>query len=220
MSPFAESGPHLYARGYSPIPIMPNDKRPGLMVGDEWRLFKGWNDFCSQRPSQFQINLWAKWPNAGVGVACGMRLICIDIDQEELIDPLLAILPASNVQKKGRKGISLFFRATPTRSVGAELPDARSRRARRSARGRRADRSSAVDPSRTGEALFLSTDDTLLDTRLEDLAELPDDIAAQIGEVLKAVRLRPGSRTSDTARIAGVRAELCGECGQHLAARQ
>jgi hypothetical protein len=110
MTPFAESGPAIYARGFSPIPIMPASKMPGQFIEGSWRLYKGWNTFCLERPTQWHIISWSSWPNAGVGVALGRGLICIDIDQEYLLDPILAILPPSPVQKKGRKGVSLFYR--------------------------------------------------------------------------------------------------------------
>ncbi|MHC2293869.1 bifunctional DNA primase/polymerase [Bradyrhizobium barranii] len=109
-SPFTQAGPGLFENGYSPIPIMPNSKLPGTYADDSWKAAKGWNDCCTTRPSQLQINYWSRWPNAGVGVACGLGLICIDIDFEPAMDALLAMLPQSNVQKKGRKGISLFYR--------------------------------------------------------------------------------------------------------------
>jgi len=108
-SPFSLLGPRLYERGFNPIPIMPGDKKPGMMVDDRWVLFKGWNEFCIERPTQFQIDLWSRWPMAGLGVACGRGLICIDIDIEEAVAPLRAILPVTPVEKRGRKGVSLFF---------------------------------------------------------------------------------------------------------------
>ncbi|WP_234713355.1 bifunctional DNA primase/polymerase [Rhodopseudomonas palustris] len=184
-SPFAQVGPALYSLGYSPIPIMPGGKRPGIMIGDDWMMFKGWNEFCVSRPTQFQINLWSKWPNAGVGVACGQGLICIDIDREELIDPIIAILPPSRVQKKGRKGVSLFFRGN-TEKI-------RSRNYRTAdriglldllAEGKQTVLPPSIHPD-TGEPYYWSTDDTLEDTPIGELTELPDDIAEQIGEVLK-----------------------------------
>ncbi|MEY9740647.1 hypothetical protein ABIF65_000021 [Bradyrhizobium japonicum] len=107
-SPFTQAGPGLFENGYSPIPIMPNSKLPGTYADDSWKTAKGWNDYCTTRPSQLQINYWSKWPNAGVGVACGLGLICIDIDFEPAMDALLAMLPQSNVQKKGRKCQSAF----------------------------------------------------------------------------------------------------------------
>ncbi|MGJ4942451.1 bifunctional DNA primase/polymerase [Bradyrhizobium sp. HKCCYLS1011] len=190
-SPFAQVGPTLYGNGYSPIPIMPNNKVPGLMVGDEWRMFKGWNEFCLERPSQFQINQWTKWPDAGVGVACGRGLICIDIDQEEIIEPLMAILPVSYVQKKGRKGISLFYQGNTEviRSKNYRTPD-RVGLVDLLAEGKQTVLPPSIHPD-TGEPYFWWTDETLLDVGVAALSVLPDNIAEQIGEVLRAFGYDP-----------------------------
>lgn len=212
-SPFAQSGLGLFENGYNPIPIMPNSKLPGQFSDDSWKAYKGWNNFCTTRPSQLQINYWAKWPNAGVGVACGLGLICIDIDFEPAMDALLEMLPHSNVQKKGKKGISLFFRGntdvihsrnfrTPER-VG--LVDLLSE-------GKQTVLPPSIHPD-TGEPYYWWTDDTLMDVRLNELTELPDDIANRIGEVLKAYGYEPQAerrhepvlgeaRCSDTSQTA------------------
>ncbi|MGJ4995702.1 bifunctional DNA primase/polymerase [Bradyrhizobium sp. HKCCYLS3077] len=199
-SPFAQVGPTLYEKGYSPIPIMPGNKVPGLMVGDEWRMFKGWNEFCVERPSQFQINQWAKWPDAGVGVACGRGLTCIDIDQEEIIEPLLAILPVPYVQKKGRKGISLFYQGNTDiiRSKNYRTPD-RVGLVDLLAEGKQTVLPPSIHPD-TGEPYYWWTDETLLDVGLAALTELPNDIGEQIGEVLRAFGYDPdGDRAPDPA---------------------
>ena len=110
-SPFAQTAPGLIQSGYSPLPLMPGEKKPGTYDSrDGWHLMKNWQKYCGYVPFPNVVAMWATWPNAGVGVALGRGLICIDIDQENLIDPLLAILPPCFVQKKGRKGISLFYR--------------------------------------------------------------------------------------------------------------
>jgi len=184
-APFSVAGPSIYALGYNPIPIMPGDKKPGMMVGDDWRLFKGWNEFCISRPSQFQINQWTKWPNAGVGVACGQGLICIDIDLEEAVGALLEILPLSNVQKKGRKGVSLFYRGNTEkiRSKNFRTPE-RVGLVDLLAEGKQTVLPPSIHPD-TGEPYFWLTPETLLNCPLEDLTELDDDIAEQIAEVLR-----------------------------------
>ena len=168
-----------------------------------------WQKWCRERPSHYLVATWAKWPNAGVGVACGLGLICIDIDQEELMTPLLNILPPSNVQKKGRKGISLFYRGNTDkiRPKNFRTPD-RVGLVDLLAEGKQTVLPPSIHPD-TGEPYFWWTDATLEDTPLDQLAELPDDIAEQIAEVLKNFgydlnRERveappvPGNRTSHT----------------------
>ncbi|WP_028165450.1 bifunctional DNA primase/polymerase [Bradyrhizobium elkanii] len=190
-SPFAQTGPGLYENGFNPIPIMPNSKLPGQYADDSWRAYKGWNDFCTTRPSQLQINYWSKWPNAGVGVACGMGLICIDIDLEAAMTALLEMLPPSNVQKKGRKGISLFYRGNTDviRSRNFRTPE-KVGLVDLLSEGKQTVLPPSIHPD-TGEPYYWWTDDTLMDLRLDDLTELPNDIAERIGEVLKAFGYDP-----------------------------
>jgi hypothetical protein len=200
-SPFSQVGHALLARGYAPIPIMPNDKKPGMMVGDDWRMFKGWNEFCLKRPTTFQVTQWAKWPGAGVGVALGMGLICVDIDQEEIVGPLLEILPASPAQKKGRKGISLFYRGDTEkiRSRNFRTPD-RVGLADLLAEGKQTVLPPSVHPD-TGEPYYWWSDETLMDLALGDLPELPDDIGEQIGEVLKAFGYDPDHERAEITPV-------------------
>ncbi len=183
-APFSVAGPAIYGMGYNPIPIMPGDKKPGLMDGDNWYLFKGWNQFCVSRPSEAQITQWARWPMAGVGVACGQGLICIDIDLEDAVGPLLEILPLSNVQKKGRKGISLFYRGNTEkiRSKNFRTPE-RVGLVDLLAEGKQTVLPPSIHPD-TGEPYVWLTPENLLNCPIEDLTELDDDIAEQIAEVL------------------------------------
>jgi len=96
--------------GYSAIPIVPGDKMPGAYMGGEWRPQNGWTKFCNNVPPPFQVKSWESWPDAGLGVACGRGLIAFDIDQDHLVEPVCAVLPETPVMKKGRKGLTLFFK--------------------------------------------------------------------------------------------------------------
>lgn len=116
LSPYASAGPKLVSMGYAAIPIMPGAKMPGVYASGQWFLQRGWNQFCSELPPSFQVGLWSKWPDAGLGVACGNGLIVIDIDRDGAIkDDILAVLPPANVAKRGRKGVSLFYRGNTDR---------------------------------------------------------------------------------------------------------
>jgi hypothetical protein len=51
-------------------------------------------------------------PEAGVCVATGFNnLVAIDIDDDELVAPILAVLPEGFVGKVGRKGLTAFLRS-------------------------------------------------------------------------------------------------------------
>lgn len=186
VSSFAQIAPALVARGYSPLPILPGSKAPGTDS-----LMKEWNRWCSEIPPPKFIAGWSGYPDCGVGVCLGRGLICIDIDQEEIVAPLLAILPTSPVQKKGKKGISAFYRG--------DTDKIRSRNYRTPEKVGLVDllsegKQTVLPPSLhpdTGEPYYYWTDDTLQDLFLSDLPELPDNIAEQIGQVLKAFGYDP-----------------------------
>jgi hypothetical protein len=135
--------------------------------------------------------MWGDADDAGIGVALGRGLICIDIDLEEAVGALLAILPASPVQKKGRKGISLFYRGDTEiiRSKNFRTPE-RVGLVDLLAEGKQTVLPPSVHPD-TGEPYYWWTDETLADYRLEELPELPEDIAERIGEVLRAFGYDP-----------------------------
>lgn len=209
---FEEHALALIASGFSPLPIAPGEKYPGMRNPDgSWRTMPRWQKYCREQPTEHTVAAWLRMiGNAGVvgiGVACGMGLICIDIDQECLIDPILAILPPSPVQKKGRKGISLFFKG--------DTDKIRSRNYRTQERiglldllseGKQTVLPPSVHPD-TGEEYFWWTDETLADFRPEELPELPEDIAEQIGEVLRQFgydpdRERPAALPATQARNA------------------
>ena len=48
----------------------------------------------------------------GVGLACGFGgVVAVDIDDETLIEPILPVLPPALIAKRGRKGLTAFYRA-------------------------------------------------------------------------------------------------------------
>jgi hypothetical protein len=129
--------------------------------------------------------------DAGIGIACGMGLICVDIDQEELLAPIMDILPRAMVAKRGRKGISLFYRGNTDkiRSKNYRTPE-RVGLCDLLAEGKQTVLPPSIHPD-TGEPYYWTTDETLEDTPLELLTELPDDIGERIGAVLKAFGYDP-----------------------------
>jgi hypothetical protein len=191
----------LVAQGYSPLVIaprcqprpdgrrVPEGKAPGVRSGGEWQLAHGWDKWCTEQVSEHTVRAWGRMigtaSDAGIGVACGLGLICIDIDLEEAVEPLLAILPPSPVQKKGRKGISLFYRGDTEiiRSKNFRTPE-RVGLVDLLAEGKQTVLPPSIHPD-TGEPYYWWTDETLADYRLEELPELPEDIAEQIAKVLK-----------------------------------
>ena len=86
--PFHDTALPLLAAGYSPVPIMPNTKRPALT---------GWQRLSDVPLSPDEIERFARSPIAyGVGVALGFNgLIAIDIDTDAaaIITAIREVLP-------------------------------------------------------------------------------------------------------------------------------
>jgi len=114
MNSFYETATRLLERGYSIIPIIPGEKRPGEWDGKQWHGMNKWQRYCSERVKPYELDMWAAWPNPGICVALGLasNLIAIDYDygSEALRAELLALLPASPIQKTGAKGFTAFYR--------------------------------------------------------------------------------------------------------------
>jgi hypothetical protein len=190
VSPFAQVAASVIANGYSPIPIGVGTKYPARYEpavsedGREWWPLKHWQTFCTRQAHPLIIAQWSTWPDAGVGLATGFGgLVAVDIDDASLIEPLRAILPPILVGKRGRKGLTAFYRATeqlPSKNYRAEaggLLDFLS------------DGKQTVLPpsvhSDTGRPYEWTTERTLLDT---PLAELPAITSAHVAAIEGVLR--------------------------------
>jgi hypothetical protein len=83
----ADYGERLVDNGYSVIPIMPGSKVPGQFRGGEWSPYPDWTRHCDRPTRPFEVDIWRRWPECGVGIACG-AVVGIDID---ILDGALAI---------------------------------------------------------------------------------------------------------------------------------
>lgn len=117
-SPFAAAGASLASLGYHPIPIIPEAKAPGAwFVGKGWRAMSDWGRFKSRPPTEYEMEAWAGWTDANVGIMLGTvrgdgcRLLAVDIDTDDLddIETIEGCLPRSPMVKVGAKGRTLFF---------------------------------------------------------------------------------------------------------------
>ncbi len=113
VSPYAAVGQRYIERGFSAIPIVPGEKRPGEFKGGEWRGMYDWARFCDRMPSHFETDIWSGWPDAGVCVALGKisNLTAIDFDygSDSVRAALEALFPPSPVRKTGAKGYTAFY---------------------------------------------------------------------------------------------------------------
>jgi hypothetical protein len=197
-SPFASIASALLAQGYSPIPIMPGDKAPGMLIGDEWRHMRGWSRFCGAAPSAFQVKMWSAWERAGIGVACGRGLIGFDIDRDDLVAPIRAVLPPVVVAKRGRKGETLFFRGDTDaiRSRGFKIDGVGVMDL--IAHGKQ----TVLPPSVhmvTGDPYAWTTERTLGDTPLADLSEVTAEHMAAVVGVLQSVGYKAEAEIAPSA---------------------
>ena len=101
MSAFAKVGVDLIGMGYSCMPILPGEKRPGRYVNNNWVGLSNWQKYCSQLPSTFETSQWEQWPGAGVGIALGEKsgVVGGDLDygSPEVRAAIESILPPSPV---------------------------------------------------------------------------------------------------------------------------
>jgi Bifunctional DNA primase/polymerase, N-terminal len=181
-SPYALAGPTLVANGYSAIPIMPGTKRPGLAD----RGIGEWQRFCDRLPTKIETNLWCDRPGIGVGVALGAAsggLVAVDVDSDDpAVIAAVEGICASPVHKRGRKGHTAFFRASPSvkprsfRFANGDGVDLL-------ASGKQTVLPPTIHPD-TGKPYAWLSVDTLEQVSPEHLPELPEDIADQLAVVL------------------------------------
>ena len=187
---FADTAPLLMAHGYSPLVIAPGEKYPGeRRATGQWLPATGWRKWCNEQPTTARIAAWTRMIGddaPGVGVACGFGgVVAVDIDDETLIEPLLAILPPVFVAKRGRKGLTAFYRA------GEPLPSKNYRTTDKRclldllSEGKQTVLPPSIHPD-TGEPYYWTTDRTLLDTTLADLPVFAREHFAAMEDVLRA----------------------------------
>jgi hypothetical protein len=75
----ARHGARLVDQGWPVIPIWPGTKKPGRFHRGEWRDQPGWTRHCDRPTTLNEVEIWEKWPDCAVGIACGF-VVGIDID--------------------------------------------------------------------------------------------------------------------------------------------
>jgi len=185
MSAFAKVGVDLIGMGYSCMPILPGEKRPGRYVNNNWVGLSNWQKYCSQLPSTFETSQWEQWPGAGVGIALGEKsgVVGGDLDygSPEVRAAIESILPPSPVRKKGAKGYISFFKYGGEKSKkwtvgGQSVFELLSH-------GNQTVLPPSIHPD--GMAYVWITDDTLHDMTPDDLPSLPEDFAAKMTAILQ-----------------------------------
>lgn len=75
----ARYGSTLVDNGWPIIPIMPGAKVPGQYARGQWKPYAGWQRHCTRPTKPLEVNIWERWPDCAIGIACG-AVIAIDID--------------------------------------------------------------------------------------------------------------------------------------------
>jgi AAA domain-containing protein/bifunctional DNA primase/polymerase-like protein len=190
-SAYAISGARLVDNGYSAIPIAPGSKRPGQYEMNAWRNASQWQRYCDRLPTGIEIELWNDWPDAGVCVPLSQQLKAIDIDTDDpaLMAALLAVLPDSEIKKRGKKGFTAFYRGSSI-IISKPFSIGQDRVLDLLAHGRQTVVPPTIHPD-TGQPYHWLGSETLETVSLDDLPLLPDNIAALLTEALKPFGYEP-----------------------------
>lgn len=191
ISPYVSAGSRLIDCGYSAIPVAPMTKRPGSFSLKEWRGMADWTRFCDRLPTEIETGIWDKWPDAGVCVAIDHRLKVIDIDTDDhaLMCAVLSAVPFSDVIKRGAKGFSAFFRGSSS-IVSQPFSIGKERVVDLLCHGRQTVVPPTIHPTTLMPYAWNGTD-TLENTPIDQLPELPDDVARRLEEALERFGYRP-----------------------------
>tara|TARA_R110000868_G_scaffold95522_4_gene262660 strand:+ start:1489 stop:3738 length:2250 start_codon:yes stop_codon:yes gene_type:complete len=185
MTDFITTATRLVERGYSVIPIMPGEKRPGEFKGNQWIGMNQWQRFCDKSPTKFQLDIWAKWPEPSICLALGRasNVTAIDFDygSPEVRAALEACLPPSPVKKMGAKGYTAMYRGFAVVSKkylldGVSVIEVL-------AHGKQTVLPPSIHPE--GMSYHWLTPDTLESLTASELPELPHDIHDRIAKALE-----------------------------------
>jgi hypothetical protein len=180
VSPFAARSAFYLDNGLSIVPIAPGTKRPGAYSGGQWHGMKDWGKFATIMPSGWQIDAWSQWPDAGIGLLCGKLsgVVAVDIDTDDLalIGQIADVIGGSPVKKKGKKGLTAFYR------YNGEVPHSwdvnKQRVVDLLSTGRQTLMPGTQHPD--GMSYYYLTDDTLEEFDLSQLPTLPATVYADL----------------------------------------
>ena len=218
-SPYALVAGRLRDMGYHAMPAKPGEKVPGHFEAGRWSYMARWQDWCGRMPPEFLHERWESWPDAGVCIAHGAVVGAdVDTDRTDIAAAVVAALGPSPVRRRGQKGWMGYYRpGSGCEALGARLRWYHPEVFSTGEDGRKSwpplvellleGTQSVVPPTihpDTGQPYRWLTPDTLEDTPLGDLPELPADPAARLDAELGRLGLtreNPNGR----ARAAGTR---------------
>ena len=170
--------PLVIGAGYSALPIRVGEKRPAL---DDWDKLRA----TTLTPEQI-ARIARENPNAGLGVAGGfngLTPIDYDTDNPEVIKAARAVLPPPLVTKKGRRGHTDFYRCTQGLILAKKFRDPEGMMLLEVLGSGQTVIPPTIHPETKLPYEWL-TENTLLNTHVEELPLLDDDIIEQIERAL------------------------------------
>lgn len=193
-SPFYETASAYREQGLSVIPCGPGTKFPGrYTAADGWWKAHDWQKYSDRLPTSFEMEIWDKWPDAGVCLVLGASsapagkvLVAIDIDTDEPgeVAAIRSVLPGSPLAKRGAKGETQFYLANPCVTNTAFNDGNKRRMLDLLAHGRQTVMPPTLHPD-TGAPYHWITPDTFDDVDVADLPMLPDDIVERLAKALE-----------------------------------
>jgi len=190
-SPFTSTASRLIDNGYSVIPVFPGRKVPGSYSMKEWWCTSEWQRWCDRLPTEIELEIWDTWPDAGICVPLSHSLKVIDIDTDDpaMMAAVQAVLPDSEVKKRGAKGFSAFYRGSPA-IVSAPFSVGKTRVVDLLAYGRQTVLPPTIHPD-TGQPYHWLGSETLESVSIDSLPLLPDNIAELLAAALEPFGYEP-----------------------------
>jgi hypothetical protein len=200
VSPFATTAATYREQGLAIMPCGPGTKFPGrYTAADGWATAFDWQKYCERLPTSFELDIWERWPDAGVCLALGrasapngLQLMAVDIDTENPAEvaAIRAVLPGSPVRKRGAKGETEFYLAPASVPNRPYNNAAKQRMLDLLGHGRQTVLPPTVHPG-SGAPYHWTTLDTLENFAVADLPVLPEDIADRLSEALASFGHEP-----------------------------
>ena len=122
---FSTIAPELLELGYSPIPVVPGEKRPAI---------RAWSQYCTYPPFSHEITYWSmRYPDHSTGLTCGAasQIWALDIDAndhadaariEQMADQFIGSTPLVRVGRHPRS-LRVYKSVEPVKSVKGGLLD-------------------------------------------------------------------------------------------------
>jgi hypothetical protein len=113
MGAYADNCDKFFEHGFIVVPIIPGEKKPGYWHGSGWWGMTNWQR-RKHIPDEKTPIMWGA-RDTGLGVVTGPPskgtvALDIDVDDPAIVAAVMGLLPETEVEKRGAKGKTLFYR--------------------------------------------------------------------------------------------------------------